>query len=383
MKMFTKFILIILILSFIGFILVQGAGVTLRGDSLSFTQGGIINNTDPDLLTITQDVNITRNLTVNQIVVRSPGSIFLGGPNFAIFSASEINGTTEGENFSRITTTINTDFAIVASYNFTQALANLNLNNRGNASSSVSAVNNLFNGIGFLKFNINHTEDPQVGQIGNNFGSFRFFNRNHENSTYTFSFFDEVLRIQEGSNVGVINETRVIEIQNSLQTNPFLTKFFFDVDINQSLNVSGNFTVNNSVTFVHTESVSNKSGTVRMFCKSNNQCFIVRDDGTERRLLDGGGGSIIIDDVWNFVVAPIFENGINLTDTNISLYGDGTITGLQNLYLDGNLSINDLTIRSGSSIVNTQSLTGSYTLGSAYACVYSNGTLFASDFGCP
>ncbi len=190
------------------------------------------------------DLFVEGNVTGDELTARSPNSIFIGGRDFATISVSEITGVVNGENFSRITTTINTDFAILNSYNFTQILANINLNNRTNASSAISAVNNLFHGIGFVKFNANHTIDPEVGEIGNNFGSFRFFNRNDGNSTYTFSFFDEVIRLNDGSNVGVENETRVIKIENALQPNPFLTTFNFDVNINQSLNVSGNFTGN-------------------------------------------------------------------------------------------------------------------------------------------
>ena len=44
--------------------------------------------------------------------------------------------------------------------------------------------------------------------------------------------------------------------------------------------------------FNHTNNSSFKTGYVTMFCKPNNKCYIIRDDGTQRRLVDAGGGGV-------------------------------------------------------------------------------------------
>lgn len=101
-----------------------------------------------------------------------------------------------------------------------------------------------------------------------------------------------------------------------------------------NLNIS-NLTVDAKVNYIHSEQPDGIAGQVQMFCKVNDKCYIVRSDGTQRRLLDSGAGSEVIDYEITFDVAPVFSN-----------------------------------------------LNGTYVGGQAHVCVYNNGTLFSSEAAC-
>ncbi len=96
-----------------------------------------------------------------------------------------------------------------------------------------------------------------------------------------------------------------------------------------------NVNVNEGVIFNHTTTPSAISGAVRVYSKDDNRMYITRDDGTERRLIDGGVGSIEIDEE------------IILSNVTILGFLNNTFVG-----------------------------------GSAYVCIYDNGTLATSEGGC-
>ncbi len=313
MKLFTKFIILILLLSFSSVVFVQSAEFTFRGNILSFPEGGTINNTDTDIINMRNNVNISGNLSVNDLTVRSPSSIFIGGPNFATINAQALNASIPGLNLTRITIVVNRDFALIGNYPVMQLMGNLNLNSSANASSLLVATNSANRGLVLQKFSPNYIE-PNRGTLGNANGDMFITSKNDLNHTMIFGFFDDVIRLSDGSIIGLANETRVIEIQNSLQSNPFLTTFFFD------LNISGNFTVNNGVTFPHRESLEAINDSVRMFCKSDNNCYIKLSNGDERRLLDLPSG------IGNFSEGSILFMGPNntISEDNLNFFWNDT-----------------------------------------------------------
>lgn len=187
-----------------------------------------------------QNLTTMQSFDAESVDARDPTpamGLSIGGPDFAKFSAQSINGTIDGVPFNRITTVLNVGMAVAASFPFTQTIANLNVNPGGNASALIGAINYLNHGVSIVKYTDNF-QDPELAQFANNFGSFRFQNRNEGNSTITIGFYDEVLRVPDGSVIDLLNQTRVIVMHNSLQSNPFITQFNFD------LNVTGNFTGN-------------------------------------------------------------------------------------------------------------------------------------------
>ncbi len=92
------------------------------------------------------------------------------------------------------------------------------------------------------------------------------------------------------------------------------------------LNITGNITANNYtangfLSLEHQDSPAGRTGYVQLYSKNSNQIFITRPDGTERRLLDGGGGSFTIDEKITFQNVTIFSmiNYTKAEDTSLIL----------------------------------------------------------------
>ncbi len=101
------------------------------------------------------------------------------------------------------------------------------------------------------------------------------------------------------------------------------------------LGIDGNFTHNGTITFPHFSEPPPLTDHVLMWCESDNRCFFEEDDGDKRRILTSASGSDIIDYVIDFNVSPVME------------FMNETFVG-----------------------------------GSAYVCIWDNGSLYSSEAGC-
>ncbi len=81
---------------------------------------------------------------------------------------------------------------------------------------------------------------------------------------------------------------------------------------------SNNYTVNELISFQHQDTPLERTDHVQMYCKDDNRCFIMRDTGVERRLLDGGGGSFTIDEEIYFDNYTYFNYNMTLNATLIT-----------------------------------------------------------------
>ena len=104
-----------------------------------------------------------------------------------------------------------------------------------------------------------------------------------------------------------------------------------------------NIKLNNSLLFRHTPSVDASTGFVNMFCKDDDKCYIIRSDGTQRRLLDSGAGSDIIDYELTFMNFNLFSNttqfnnSVNVSNGNFNV--DNNFTVSDYFFLDSDYSI--------------------------------------------
>lgn len=297
-----RFILVAVILFSYG-VIVTGGSITFRGDTQTFEGSGIMNN--------------LRNITLDNesllIVDQETGLIitYFNVPNDELPNASSIISTNRSTGFRG-------DVNNQDNVNQFSRFSETNFNNGTNASAGFIGINDIGNrismGIASSNFEFDGTPTANIGAI--RLGS-------PANMFFINDFIQGWLWISDLNDTGGFQD-------------PFTA---MDLEPNGNLSVRGNLTINNSIAFEQVDSSEAIAGTVKMFCKDTNQCFITRDDGTERRLLDGGGGSILIDDVWNYVVEPIFEAGINVSNSsNITLYG-GDIKGVNNLYLTGSVTM--------------------------------------------
>lgn len=315
MKTFTKGLILLGIVMFSYIFIVTGAGTTLRGDTLSFDNPGVLNSlqnitldntpliiTDKNTSGLIAIFNAPLNFAPAVAQDASSGNSTFFFPNTSISFLGDVNNFDDINNQSRFSET--------------------NINNGTSASAGFKAINNLdffvTFGIGSENFEFGGVPFNNEGAILNaGPGKFNFANINFAGWDFRSNVsgtFVESMQLSGGGN----------------------------------LNIAGNFTVNNTIAFTHVEEADNETGFVRMFCKSNNRCFIMRDDGVERRLLDGGGGSIIIDEEYTFTIEPLFQNGVNISSGQVVI----------------------------------EEFRGGYDGGQASVCVYNNGTLFVSGGTC-
>ena len=304
MKVFTKGLILLVISVFAFTFLIAAAGTTLRGDTLSYDGFGTLNN--------------IQNITLN------------GEPLFII----DNNGP-----FLKVYFNLPRDEVIP----FIEQSVNVSFISN-TSTGFLGDVNNIDDVNRFSRFretNINNGTNASAGFIGVN-------NAGHSVSIGIASDNFEFMSVP-APNIGVL---RLSSPSGMLFLNDFITGYFWLSDQNDSagvqdplttmtldpignLNVTSNITLQENVIYKHSLQPDGTLGFVKMFCKSNNKCYIIREDGTQRRLLDSGAGSDHIDEEWIFDVVPVMA------------YMNGTFAG-----------------------------------GQAYVCIYDNGTMFSSDSAC-
>ncbi len=162
----------------------------------------------------------------------------------------------------------------------------INLNNGTNASAGFIGVNDIGRfismGIGSSNFEFINMSFPSLGALRLNAPSPMIFAND---------FFNGWLWVTD-----LNNGTNFSSPFTSMQLRP-----------TGNLSIRGNFTVNTTITFPHTESATTEAGAVRMFCKSDNNCYLQLSSGAERRLLDLPSG------LGNFSEGSILFMGPNNT----------------------------------------------------------------------
>lgn len=307
MKVFNKGLILFLILLFSYVLVVTGAGATLRGNSISYESPGQIEGLANISLRNTPLV-IADSVTGGLIAVFNAPSNFTA----EIVSQMEVGNTTFF--FPNTSTSLLGDVNNFDDINAQSRFRETNINNGTSASAAFVAVND----VGFTTaMGIGSSNFAFGGLELNNFGT--IFHLSPAGFNFANGFF-------EGWNwIANLDDTNSsFNFSTAMQLSP-----------GGNLNISGNLTINETAVYLFSEQPPGITGHVRMFCKSDNKCYIIRDDGTQRRLLDSGAGSDIIDEQWTFNVTPIFSDMI-----------------------------------------------GTYVGGQAYACVYDNGTLFSSESAC-
>ncbi len=291
MKIVSKFILIFLFVSFIGIAFVDAAGITLRGNSLSYPGLGILDN--------------TQNITVQNeslfIIDEKSGFLkaYFNLPDGASAIPNLIESQFPDSFFSNTSTGFLGDVDNFDSRNGFSRFKETNLNNGSDASSGFIGVNDIGRaismGIGSSNFEFIDRSFPSLGALRLNSPSPMVFAND---------FFNGWLWVTD-----LNNGTNFSAPFTSMQLRP-----------GGNLSIKGNFTVNTTISFIHTESATAESGAVRMFCKSDNNCYIKLSNGDERRLLDLPSG------IGNFTEGSILFMGSNntISEDNANFFWNDT-----------------------------------------------------------
>ncbi len=296
MKVFTKGLILVAVFLFAFTFIVEGATTTLRGNTLTYSDQGELENIKN--LTVlntslflfdetTQTISAIFNAKPGEIPAQA-GSMAAGNgtfffPNTSVGFLGDVDNIDNTNGFSRF--------------------RERNINNGSNASAGFIGVNNIGHflamGIGSSNFQFMNLSLPNIGVIRLVAPSDMFFVNN---------FHQGFFWIANSQNESSLSDPTVL----------------MNLDQDGNLDIMGNVSLNSSLTFSHIEGADTIPGSVRMFCKSNDKCYIQLSNGEERRLIDGGGGSVLIDDILHFIEIQVFQGGINITD-NSHVISDGDI----------------------------------------------------------
>lgn len=303
---------------------------------------GITNITASDLWEITspqgiiQPKNFEENRTVKvfKLIVEDRNSIVIGGiqngTSFAEISAETIDFPAVNASIQQVV--ISESLIAKSNKSLTLLVTNQNQDTSAGALSITSAGDNVGNGMALFKRNSNH-EDPFLGQVLSLNGNVDFMTTKSNNgSTFgpnrlNFGFYDDILVVgNQTVNTTVVNKSFVM-IMNTSQIN-----LLIETHVEENLYFNQTFSSDTN------SSPLNISNMIALFARDNSKLYLRRPDGTERRIVDAGGGSVIFDEV---------------------------IKILNNTYIYGDLFLNN-------SISN----------GNTYACFDKDGKLFSSPFRC-
>ncbi len=269
------------ILLFTSTFLVQAGVITFQGDEIRYGNLGILDNI--------QNISLQNDSLF--IIDEENGFLkaYFNVPDGEVLIPSIINITFPDTFNSNTSTGFLGDVDNFDNQNAFSRFKETNLHNGTNASAGFIGVNNIGRsislGIGSENFEFLNISLPNVG----------------------------VLRLKAPSNMIFANDFLTswlwaTDLNNGSDfTNPFTSMI---LSPKGNLNISGNFTVNASVTFPHIESAATQANAVRMFCKSDDNCYLQLSNGDTRRLLDvpGGPTTLIFDELVTF------QAGINITN---------------------------------------------------------------------
>ncbi len=291
MKIFTKLIILALITLLIFFVFVEGAGVTISGNSLSFQELGRLDNAQ----------NITLQNKTLFIVDEQNGILkaYFNLPEAESVIPTILDSEFPNTFFSNTSTGFLGDVDNFDSVNGFSRFKETNLNNGSNASAGFIGVNDIGRfisfGIGSSNFQFINLDLPSLGALRLNAPSPMVFAND---------FFNSWLWVTDRN-----NGTNFSSPLTSMRLNP-----------GGNLSIAGNFTVNTTITFRHIEGASTQAGAVRMFCKSDDSCYIQKSNGQERRLLDLPSG------LGNFSEGSILFMGPNneIREDNLNFFWNDT-----------------------------------------------------------
>lgn len=181
-------------------------------------------------------------LFVNKLVVTNPDSIDIGGENFATLSVFNI---TIG-NRSRRGISSNRDLGQDYSVNGTAIMGAINRNTNSMASLTDTSINALGHAIARIKYGPNYMY-PEIGYFINNFGEMSLTNRNNGADNITIGFYDGVLRNSFADILEIVNNTAVINIENSNASDIYRTTFNYNVSMQKVLKFAFGQTIDNLV----------------------------------------------------------------------------------------------------------------------------------------
>lgn len=246
----------------------------------------------------TEPIDFPRTVRVNDLIIQDNSSLVIGGivngTAFARISVEEFFLPAGNVTIRQIVM----DRGIIArdTIDGFQLMTNQNLAETSNALSITSAGDFEGNGMTLFKRNANFKQ-PYVGQLVNLNGDLEILNTKSNNGSsiglqsIKIGFYDDIFVSPNTVNLSLLNKSFIIIMNQTL------------IQLVNPTNIETNLFFN------QTDNSSFKTGYVTMFCKPNNKCFIIRDDGTQRRLVDAGGGEshIEFDEQLTFENTTTFE----------------------------------------------------------------------------
>lgn len=267
----------------------------------TFIGGGIFwqqNATDLFYDDPTRNVFIEKNLSVADLIIRDQNSLHIGGLDFATISAGDFFD--QSLNQTRIFVQVDRDFLEVNNYSGTSYMTNVNNNEDENSSSVVSAGDIDANGMILQKYNEQY-RNPFWSVVAARFGDMSILQThedtksNGSNRTIGMGFYDD-LELLTPSDFSIIGYNGVDYKFKMNKTNIW---FYNDTEFKENITVQDTAHMNNSIVFRHlnsTEAPGAVSNSLQLYAKDDNKLYIKRDTGVERKLVDAGGGSILLDE---------------------------------------------------------------------------------------
>lgn len=228
-----------------------------------------------------EPINFSRTVRVEDLIIANESSLKIG--EGVIQSIISSNTLLDGS-FNRTILVTNRDTLTESNFDGTLYSAVFNLNSSVDSAASMSAFNSDENAIHIMKVSSTGGSD---GLIINENGNLSIVTLN--GSKIEFGVFQNLTERTSISPLKTITSINEESVELSIEDNLIKLNTFTNVETN--------------LYFKGLDSASLpvlKTGYIAMYCKDNNKCYIKRDTGVERRLVDAGGGSYIFDEIATF-----------------------------------------------------------------------------------
>lgn len=183
-----------------------------------------------------KNVYFNKNISVGSIIIRQNSSIIFDEPTAAKLSVTKL----EALNKTKTIASMDVDFVVVEDISGTALLGIRNDNLDTNSSIAISASSpEGLSTTSIIKWNRNY-KNPYEGGLVNFLGQFQIRQKNNENDSMSISYYDSLDWDEFFGVKGFFNETKVVEFFNENYVNPFLTKFYYSVLIDGTLDMNNN-----------------------------------------------------------------------------------------------------------------------------------------------
>lgn len=222
-------------------------------------------------------IEFNRTVRVNDLVIANESSLKIG--EGVIQSRISTNTLLDGS-FNRTILVTDRDTLTEANFEGTLYTAVFNLNNSIDSGSSISAFNNNEDALHLMKLSVAGGGDAFIINENNNLNIITI-----NGTVIEFGVYQNLTETVSLSPLRTIEDVNQESVEFSIEDNLIKLNTFTNVEQN--------------LFFRHLDSgiPDNKTGFVAMYCKDNNRCYIKQDTGQERRLVDAGGGSIVLNEV--------------------------------------------------------------------------------------